>query len=57
MTQEIIMIISGIIIAIISGTFMAVMKRSWVKKANEDKKIDELEKSVHILQKSIWRLS
>jgi peptidoglycan hydrolase CwlO-like protein len=57
MTQEIIMIISGIIIAIISGTFMAVMKRSWVKKANEDKKIDELEKSVHILQKSIWRLN
>jgi len=51
------MIISGIIIAIISGTFMAVMKRSWVKKANEDKKIDELEKSVHILQKSIWRLN
>tara|TARA_R110000787_G_scaffold263472_1_gene369272 strand:- start:1325 stop:1597 length:273 start_codon:yes stop_codon:yes gene_type:complete len=51
------MIVSGIIIAIISGTFMAVMKRNWVKKANEDKKMEELEKSVHVLHKSIWRLN
>ena len=34
MTQEITIIISGVIIAIISGTFMAVMKRSWAKKAD-----------------------
>ena len=57
MTQEITIIISGIIIAIISGTFMAVMKRSWAKKADEDRKIVELEKSVHVLHKSIWRLN
>ena len=47
MTQEITIIVSGIIIAIISGTFMAVMKRNWAKKADEDRKIVELEKSVH----------
>jgi len=57
MTQELVMIVSGIIIAVISGMFMAVMKRSWVKKADEDRKIVELEKSVHVLQKSIWRLN
>jgi len=57
MTQEITIIVSGIIIAIISGMFMAVMKRSWAKKADEDRKIVELEKSVHILHKSIWRLN
>ena len=57
MTQEITIIVSGIIIAIISGMFMAVMKRSWAKKADEDRKIVELEKSVHVLHKSIWRLN
>ena len=57
MTQEITIIVSGIIIAIISGMFMAVMKRSWAKKADEDRKIVELEKSVHILHKSIWRIN
>ena len=57
MTQEITVIVSGIIIAIISGMFMAVMKRSWAKKADEDRKITELEKSVHVLHKSIWRLN
>ena len=36
---------------------MAVMKRSWAKKADEDRKIVELEKSVHVLHKSIWRLN
>jgi len=57
MTQEITIIVSGIIIAIISGMFMAVMKRSWAKKADEDRKIIDLEKSVHVLHKSIWRLN
>ena len=57
MTQEITIIVSGIIIAIISGMFMAVMKRSWAKKAEEDRKIIDLEKSVHVLHKSIWRLN
>jgi uncharacterized protein YlxW (UPF0749 family) len=57
MTEEITMIISGVIIAVISGMFMASMKRSWAKKATENKKMEELEKSVHVLQKSIWRLN
>tara|TARA_B110001454_G_scaffold156492_1_gene145731 strand:+ start:143 stop:433 length:291 start_codon:yes stop_codon:yes gene_type:complete len=57
MTQEITMIISGVIIAVISGMMLALVKRGWANKATEDKKMEELEKSVHILQKSIWRLN
>ena len=38
MTEEITMIISGVIIAVISGMFMASMKRSWAKKATENNK-------------------
>jgi len=57
MTQEITIIVSGIIIAVISGMMLALIKRGWAKKANEDRKMEELEKSVHILHKSIWRLN
>jgi hypothetical protein len=57
MTQEITMIISGVTIAVISGMMLALIHRGWAKKATEDKRMKELEKSVHVLQKSIWRLN
>jgi|TARA_B110000438_G_scaffold244984_1_gene245719 hypothetical protein len=57
MTQEIPMIISGVIIAVISGMMLSLVKRGWAKKATEDRKMEELEKSVHVLHKSIWRLN
>ena len=57
MPEQIMMITSGVIVAVVSGMMLALIKKGWAKKDVEEKRLHELEKSVHILHKSIWRLT
>ena len=54
---EIVMIVSGVIVAVVSGMMLTLIKKGWAKKDIEEKRMKELEKSVHVLHKSIWRLN
>lgn len=60
--------ITGFIVAIISGTILALMKRKWEKTDKKDEKNDkeiedaekektEQEEAIQEIQKSIWRLN
>ena len=57
MPEQIIMIASGVIVAVVSGMMLTLIKKGWAKKDIEEKRRKELEKSVHVLHKSIWRLN
>jgi len=50
-------IISGLIVALVSGIIMALLKRHWDKNDEKAKKIDEQEKQLSIMRKCIWRLN
>ncbi len=50
-------IISGLIVALVSGIIMALLKRHWDKTDKKAQEIEELKSQISVIRKCIWRLN